>query len=137
LVDRWLEARPVEPDSAPIGKATQAPLVDNNVVEALEEHHGPDKAAQMLAAIKEIPERLERMLPQVSDRARIAADADELVAVARNLGLKELTVQSRRLAEVDGEADDRQVGVMVENVKTAAERAIAAIRRTERYASSD
>jgi PAS domain S-box-containing protein len=137
LVDRWLEKRPVE--RTPPRRSTQRPpLVDKNAVEALELHLGADKAARMVdAAIKEIPERLERMLRQVSDRGRIAEDAHELITVAGNLGLNELRAHCRRLAEINGEADDWQIGVMVENAKTAAERAIAAIRRSERYAPSD
>ncbi|HEV8026176.1 MAG TPA: PAS domain S-box protein [Stellaceae bacterium] len=141
LVDRWLETRPAEQDAPRRRTAARPPLVDKlvheNAVEALEQHLGPDKAAQMVdAAIKEIPERLERMLRQVSDRGRIAEDANELVAVAGNLGFNELRAQCRRLAEINGEADDWQVGVMVENAKTAAERAIAAMRRAERYVPS-
>jgi CheY-like chemotaxis protein/HPt (histidine-containing phosphotransfer) domain-containing protein len=140
LVDRWLETRRSDQDHEPPSRRpmVRPPLVDKNAVEALEQHLGPDKAARMVdAAIKEIPERLERMLRQVSDRGRIAEDAHELVAVAGNLGLNELTAQCRRLAEINGEADDWQIGVMVENAKTAAERAIAAIRRTERPAPQE
>jgi CheY-like chemotaxis protein/HPt (histidine-containing phosphotransfer) domain-containing protein len=142
LVDRWLETRSAEQHAPPRRTTARAPLVDKlvdkNAVEALEQNLGPDKAAQIVdAAIKEIPERLERMLRQVSDRGRIAEDAHELGAVAGDLGFNELRAQCRRLAEINGEADDWQVGVMVENAKTAAERAIAAMRRAERYVPSD
>jgi PAS domain S-box-containing protein len=138
LVDRWLEAEPVQRTPPRPRPAARPPLVDKDAVGALELHLGADKAARMVdAAIKEIPERLERMLRQVSDRGRIAEDAHELVTVAGNLGLNELRQHCRRLTEINGEADDWQVGVMVENAKTAAERAIAAIRRTDRYVPSD
>ena len=138
LVDRWLVRRPIVRSLPPRRPAARPPLVDKNAVDALELHLGADKAARVVdAAIKEIPERLERMLRQVSDRGRIAEDAHELITVAGNLGLDELRAHCRRLAEINGEADDWQIGVMVENAKSAAERAIAAIRRSERYVPSD
>ncbi|HEX7968202.1 MAG TPA: PAS domain-containing protein [Stellaceae bacterium] len=132
LVDRWARAsaQQVAPVVSRKPTAERSPRLDRSALESLGKHLGAERTAQMVdVAMKEIPERLERMLRQVSDRARITQDAHELLSVAEKLGLADLAGQCRRLGAAPSEADDWQIGVMVENAKTAAERAIAAIRR--------
>ena len=133
LVDRWAAGSVQQ--AAPASRkptAERSPRLDRSALESLGKHLGAERTAQMVdVAMKEIPERLERMLRQVSDRARITQDAHELLSVAEKLGLAELAGQCRRLGAAPSEADDWQIGVMVENAKTAAERAIAAIRRDD------
>jgi PAS domain S-box-containing protein len=138
LIERWVGEK-AKGRRLPQGTtAERAPLFNHAAFGRLETHLGVERAAEIADIVsKEIPERLERMLRQVSDRDRLSREAHELVSLAGNLGFADLALQCRRLMEAPGEADDWQVGVMVENAKSAAERAIAAMRRNDRPHASD
>lgn len=127
LVEDLLTPAPARPKTSP-------PPRDETFAEAARradprrKRPDPDAMGMTETAMREIPERLERMLRQVGQRETLRKEAQALMATAEQLGLQDLIAQCRRLVDAPSATDDWQVGVTVENVKSAAERALAGMK---------
>jgi PAS domain S-box-containing protein len=93
-VDRWI-GQP-SPVTTPSGVGTCDPVGDA-ALDRLEAHFGPEKALRFANMARDQMMRMLGYLPTCSDTAASAQAAHDLVSVAGNIGMHELSQQSRRL----------------------------------------
>ena len=125
-IDRLTEA---EPDLDLLGRPDDRPeidVLDEATLEALAGYIGRERLVEMLGAFaREVEARISGF--EAATPAEIAGRAHALVSLAGQLGFIEL---SRRCAEVETAARDGIDPIPIGDVRSAADRALRAARRS-------
>ncbi|HEX7969184.1 MAG TPA: ATP-binding protein [Stellaceae bacterium] len=130
-VERWTRL----PKPADRGGDTGVAVHDEAMLQDLESHLGRDKVVHMIAmAADDIPTRLERMEHHLGDHEFGRQQAHELVSIAGNLGFSELVTRSRDFIEAASNGQGERVRAAYQELKSAADRALAVMRRMLRGA---